>query len=305
MSCWPQVICVGHNCLDTLCQVEAYPPEDGSTHITSMTECGGGAAATAAVAAVRLGVSAGVVGLLGDDDTGKKIRALLETEKVSTQFIRTFPGGRSSVSYVMVDPRRNTRTKFPYPDDLPEIGWDRAQTDAVTHARVLHLDGTRYGNALTAAQIAKKAGVLISLDGCHMEKDNEKNRVLAAMSDILIMNYRYPVMVSGIDNYSQALLEMASWGPRVVIGTRGAQGCLAVVDGKVLPFEAYPVAAADTTGAGDVFHGAFLAGMLQGMNLPDSIRLASAAAALKCRKIGGRAGIPSMAEALEFLRERS
>ena len=301
MTGWPQVAAVGHSCLDYLCTVEQYPPEDGSTHITSMTCAGGGAAATAAVAAARLGVSAAVIGLLGDDATGGEIRSLLEQDGVDTRFIRTVPGGRSSVSYVMVDPRRGTRTKFPYPDGLPPIGWDAGQTEAIRHARALHLDGTRYDNALAAAAIAKKAGVLVSLDGCSMQKDNEKNRALAAMSDILIMNYRYPVMVSGIADYEKALLEMASWGPRVVIGTQGERGCLAVMDGAVRRFPAYPVRVADTTGAGDVFHGAFLAAWLQDMGLEGSIRFASAAAALKCEKIGGRAGIPTREVALAFL----
>ena len=73
MSDFPQIVGVGHNCLDYLGTVEAYPPEDGSTHITSIAEQGGGAAATAVVAAVRLGLRGAFVGKLGDDDTGKKI----------------------------------------------------------------------------------------------------------------------------------------------------------------------------------------------------------------------------------------
>ena len=226
----PQIVGVGHNCLDRLCTVEAYPPEDGSTHITSISVQGGGAVATALAASARLGIPSALAGHLGEDETGREIRALLEADGVDTRYIRAIPGGRSSVSYVMVDPRKSTRTKFPYPDDLPAITWDEELTALIEQAAVLHLDGTRYENALAAAKIAKAAGVTVSLDGCSMQGDNEKNIALASMADILIMNAKYPLRVSGREDYGEALLEMAGWGPKVVIGTQGAQGCLAVID---------------------------------------------------------------------------
>lgn len=301
---FPMIAGVGHNCLDRLCTVEDYPPEDGSTHITSISIQGGGAVATAVAAAARLGVSAAWLGYLGEDETGREIRRLLEEDGVDTRYIRNVPGGRSSDSYVMVNPVRSTRTKFPYPDDLPPIQWDGELTEAVQKARVLHLDGTRYENALAAAKIAKAAGVPVSLDGCSTQKDNEKNIALASMADILIMNARYPLRVTGREDYGKALLEMAGWGPKVVIGTLGAKGCLAVIDGRLRAFPAYPVGAVDTTGAGDVFHGAFLAGWLRGMELEETIRFAGAVSAMKCTRIGGRAGIPSYEDALAFLRVR-
>ena len=301
MRAAPMIVGVGHSCLDRLCTVEAYPPEDGSTHITSISIQGGGAVATALAAAARLGTSAAMAGHLGADENGQKIRALLEADGVDTRYIRDIPGGRSSVSYVMVNPAKSTRTKFPYPDDLPLILWDDALRKAIRQARVLHLDGTRYENALSAAKIAKAAGVTVSLDGCSMQADNEKNIALASLADILIMNAKYPTRVSGRADYGEALLEMAGWGPKIVIGTQGAQGCLAVMDGALRRFPAFEVEAVDTTGAGDVFHGAFLAGYLRGMDLEENIRFASAVSAIKCTRIGGRAGIPTFEAAMEFL----
>lgn len=301
MSGTPDIVGVGHNCLDYLCIVEDYPPEDGSTHITSMTTQGGGAAATAICAAARLGASAAVLGYLGDDEGGRTILRSLESNGVDTRYIRTIPGGRSSVSYVMVYPPRSTRTKFPYPDQLPPIRWDEAMVQAICQAKVLHLDGTKYDNAIAAARIAKEAGVTVSLDGCHMETDNGKNRELASMADILIMNARYPTRVSGREDFSEALLEMASWGPKIVAGTQGDKGCTAVIGGELCRFPAFPVDAVDTTGAGDVFHGAFLAGWLRGMDLRENFRFAAAVSALKCTQVGGRAGIPAYEQAMAFL----
>ena len=300
----PMIVGVGHSCLDRLCTVEAYPPEDGSTHITSISVQGGGAVATALAASARLGTPSALAGYLGADGTGREIRTLLETDGVDTQYIRDIPGGRSSVSYVMVNPAKSTRTKFPYPDDLPPIQWDSALTGLIQSARVLHLDGTQYDNALAAAKIAKAAGVVVSLDGCSVKAGGEKCAALASMADILIMNAKYPLLVTGRTDYGEALLEMAGWGPKIVGGTQGAQGCLAVIDVAIRRFPAFPVEAVDTTGAGDVFHGAFLSGYLRGMALEENIRFASAVSAIKCTKIGGRAGIPTFDAAMAFLRER-
>lgn len=304
MSDFPQIVGVGHNCLDYLCTVEAYPPEDGSTHITAIAEQGGGAAATAVVASSRLGFRSAFIGKLGDDDSGRKIIASLQKDKVDTSYIDIVPGGRSSVSYLMVNPANASRTKFPYPDELAPIEWNERLVKLVGRADALHIDGTKYDNALSAVRIAKASGVTVSLDGCSMQRDNEKNKALASLADILIMNARYPLRVSGIEDYARALLEMSQWGAKIVIGTQGASGCMAVIGGSVFRFPAYTVAAVDTTGAGDVFHGAFLAGCFKGMDLETNIKFASAVSALKCMKVGGRDGIPSYDEALSFMNGR-
>ena len=305
MSDFPGIVGVGHNCLDYLCTVEAYPPEDGSTHITAIAEQGGGAAATAVVAFSRLGRSAAFIGKLGDDDAGRKIIDSLQKNGVDTSYIDIVEGGRSSVSYLMVNPANASRTKFPYPDELPPIEWDERLTQLVREAKALHIDGTKYDNALSAARIAKEAGVTVSLDGCSMQRDNEKNKTLASLADILIMNARYPLLVSGIKNYAEALLAMSHRGAKIVIGTQGASGCMAVIGESVFRFPAYEVPARDTTGAGDVFHGAFLAGYFKGMDLETNIKFASAVSALKCMEVGGRAGIPSYEDALSFMNGRT
>lgn len=299
---YPQIIGIGHCCQDSICTVEEYPAEDSSTHITSIDDSqGGGAVATAMVAASRLGVQTGMIANLGDDAVGDRIEAGFMRFGVCTAGIRRIAGGRSSSSIVMVDPRKGTRTKFPYRDDLPPIDFDEEQCELLRHARILHLDGTQYDNALKAAFLAKEYGVLVSLDGCSMQKDNEKNLRLASMADILIMNVRYPLRVSGHDNYPEALAFFASLGPQVVISTQGSEGCLVWLEEGIQHFDAFRVQTVDTTGAGDVFHGAFLTAYLEGRSVRECIRFASAVSALKCRMPGGRAGIPDRQETENFL----
>ena len=305
-SC-PYVVGIGHCCRDTICTVEAYPPEDGSTHILSMDDSqGGGAVATALVAMARLGMRTEVIANLGTDATGDAIAAEFATEGVGMRGITRIAGGRSSVSYVMVNPEKGTRTKFPYRDDLPPIVFDEEKRSLIRGATALHLDGTHYENALNPARIAKEAGVPVSLDGCSMQQDNAKNLALAAMADILIMNARYPLRVSGQPGIEEALRAMAALGgAKVVITTHGGEGCWVLINGCLRRFPAFPVKTVDTTGAGDVFHGAFLTAWLEGRGIEESIRFASAVSALKCTRYGGRAGIPGREAVEVFLAAQS
>ena len=293
---------IGHCCQDNICVVEQYPPEDGSTHILEIDDSqGGGAAATAMVAASRLGARAGVIANLGDDPVGDRIFDGFLREGVQTELIRRIPGGRSSTSYVMVNPENGSRTKFPYRDQLPALRFTDEIRAALAGARILHLDGTQYENALRAARLAKELGITVSLDACSMQEDNEKNWELASLADILIANEKYPRRLTGKDSVEEALAVMAKLGPKVLASTAGSRGCWYVRDGCVKHLPAFEIRAVDTTGAGDTFHGAFLACWLTRPDPEYYLRFASAAAALKCLKRGGRAGIPDRAAAEAFL----
>ena len=297
------VIGIGHCCQDSICVVENYPPEDGSTHILSIDDSqGGGAVATALAAMARLGVSCAMMAHLGDDASGDRIIAGFAQYGVDTSLVRRVPGGRSSSSMVMVNPENGSRTKFPYRDALPALSFDEEQRAALSRAKVLHLDGTRYENAVKAAQYARGAGVAVSLDGCSRQRDNALNLRLAALADILIMNAVYPFAVSGRSDREEALKFFAGLGEKkAVMMTAGSEGSYALVDGRMEHFPAFSVRAVDTTGAGDVFHGAFLAKWLETQDIRQCVRFASAVSALKCLKPGGRSGIPTRREVEDFL----
>ncbi len=290
---------IGSACLDRIHQLEAWPEEDGSTHILSTITQGGGAAATAIVAAKRLGMDTEMIATIGTDEAGAEIRQGLEQEGVDTSCLQCYEGA-SPHSEIMVSPD-GSRTKFVQNNTLPPIVWNEPCRAAIRSSAAIHLDGTRYDNAIAAAEIAAQSRVLISLDGCHMQQDHQKDIRLACMADILIMNARYPMMTTGL-SMEKALLFYAEHC-QVVITTHGADGCYAVVDQSVVHFPAFPVCAADTTGCGDVFHGAFLTAYLEHQPLEACIAFAQAAAALKSLRPGGRTGIPDRRTVLEFLRD--
>ena len=292
---------VGAAVLDHLNLIEDYPREDGSTHITQIICQGGGACATAIVAAHRLGMHGQMITTIGDDETGKMILDGLDQEGIDTTMVEIVPDGISPHSEIMVNPQTGTRTKFVCNNTLPPIAWTKDQIDQIRNSDLLHVDGTRYDNAMAAIKIAKQYGIPVSVDGCHMEEDRELNRSMALEADILIMNARYPKLVANTATTEEALAFFAANGPKVVISTQGTNGCLAWIDGKVEVFPAYSVKAVDSTGAGDVFHGAFLASYMNDGDVRRAIRYASIAAALKCTQVGGRAGIPTDKEIVSYL----
>ena len=307
MKAFPEIIGVGHCCQDYICSIENYPPEDSSTHILDLDDSqGGGGMATAMVAAARLGSGVGIIANLSDDEVGKKILKGLEEEGIDTSLIRILKGYRSSLGIVMVNRTKGSRTKFPYHDNLPDIDFDESTIEVMRHAKVLHLDGTRFPNAINAARIGKSLGLEISLDAASFKKKREENIHLLQMADIIIADEKYPGKLLGIDDEEQALLKMeGQFHPKILAMTLGKRGYLYIREGKVLHEDAYPVEAVDSTGAGDTFHGAFLSEYLRTKDTSRSLRFASAAAALKCTAPGGRAGIPKYEEVINFMNKFS
>ena len=292
---------VGAAVLDYLNVIEAYPQEEGSTHITQIIRQGGGACATAVVAAKRLGMYGQMITSVGDDETGKQILDGLDEEGIDTTMIEVVPGGISPHSEIMVNPETGTRTKFVCSSTLPPIEWNADQIAVLKNSDILHVDGTRYDNAMAAIEIAKQNHIMVSVDGRHLEKDRELSRRMAEMADILIMSASYSRLVTNAGRAEDGMAYFASRGPKVIISTQGTHGCLAWIDGHVEVFPGYSVKAVDSTGAGDVFNGAFIAAYMRGSDVRQSIRYATIAAALKCTQIGGRAGIPTDKEIRSYL----
>jgi sugar/nucleoside kinase (ribokinase family) len=300
MKTQPAVLGIGHFCMDTIGAAEGFPAENTSVHIDFAGKQGGGAAAQAVVAFRRLGGEAGYAGVLGTDDTGTWLLEDLEKEGVDHSFV-TREAGYSSFSFVYSNKRGASRTLFNYHDTLPAIAFTPELEDHIGGARYLHLDGTMYENALRAAEIAARRGVLVSLDGCSPQKDNRLNRELIKLTDILITNAEYPCRVMEDENRERALRRLARLGPGTIIATLGADGCAALVNDEVVYYPAYPIEPVDTTGAGDAFHGAFLRALDLNFDFEKAVRFSSAVSALVCKTLGGRKGIPNLEETLDFM----
>ncbi|WP_317179815.1 sugar kinase [Lelliottia amnigena] len=292
-----RIACVGITVLDRIWYLADLPKEGGKYVANNYTEVGGGPAATAAVAAAKLGADVDFIGRVGDDDTGSRLLAELESLGVNTRFTRIFKGARSSQSAVLVDASgERIIANYPSPDLAEEADWlqdiDFSQWDVVL-ADVRWHDGAK--QALT---LARQQGVTTVLDADITPQDIAE---LVALSDHAAFSAPGLQRMTQIAEAESALKKAQTLTNGHVYVTQGKDGCYWLEKGALSYLPAFQIDVVDTTGAGDVFHGALAVGLAQNQPTQDAVRFASAVAALKCTRPGGRAGIPDCDQTRSFL----
>lgn len=298
-----EIIGIGASVFDTLMLAEGFPAEDTKMQALETMTQGGGPCATALVAAARLGVSAAYLGNLGDDSYGRFMHADFEKYGVQTGLIKSCPGCVSFHSFVMLNTQKSTRTILWNRGTVPAPLPADVSLDAVARAKVLHLDGHQLEAAIHAARHARKNGVKVSLDAGGLYPGIER---LLPFVDFLIPSEEFALGITGQhDAQSAARTLMSQYHPQFIVITQGSRGGFLYDGSEFTRYACYPVEVIDSCGAGDVFHGAFLAAYLRGGMTPiDCCRFASAVSALKCTHFGARDGIPSYERTLAFLHER-
>ena len=280
-----ELVGLGLATLDTILALPHWPEPDGRLVVDALVRAGGGPAATAAVAAARLGRSVSFVGGVGDDEVGETVLAGLREAGVGVAHVRRRCGS-SPQSVILVDRQADTRTILHSPGvagDPPEI--EAAARRACLAAAWVHVDHA--GWSLTAGLPRER----LSVDGGNPIPELELAGLGLYAPSAAGLAERYPGL-GPAEAVGQALGEGAQ---RVVVTLAGGGALAATRDG------AWRVAAAEvevvsTLGAGDVFHGALLAAFLDGDELPAALRRANVAAALSCRAMDGRSAIPSREE---------
>jgi len=292
-----RIACVGITVLDRIWYLADLPKEGGKYVANNYTQVGGGPAATAAVAAAKLGADVDFIGRVGDDDTGSRLLAELESLGVNTRFTRIFKGARSSQSAVLVDASgERIIANYPSPDLPAEADWlqdiDFSQWDVVL-ADVRWHDGAK--QALT---LARQQGVTTILDADITPQDIAD---LVALSDHAAFSAPGLQRLTQIAEAESAVKKAQTLTNGHVYVTQGKDGCYWLEKGALSYLPAFKIDVVDTTGAGDVFHGALAVGLAQNQPAQDAVRFASAVAALKCTRPGGRAGIPDCDQTRSFL----
>ncbi|EDR6208505.1 sugar kinase [Salmonella enterica subsp. enterica serovar Bonariensis] len=287
-----RIACVGITVMDRIYYVEGLPTEGGKYVAKRYTEVGGGPAATAAVAAAKLGAQVDFIGRVGDDDTGNSLLAELESLGVNTRYTRRYTQARSSQSAIMVDAKgERIIVNYPSPDLLPDADWlndiDFSQWDVRWH------DGAKQ-----AFTLARQAGVMTVLDGDITPQDISE---LVALSDHAAFSEPGLARLTGMSEAIDALKKAQMLTNGHVYVTRGSEGCNWLEKAAVRHQPGFTVEVVDTTGAGDVFHGALAFGLASGYAIEEAVRFASGVAALKCTRPGGRAGIPDCEQTRSFL----
>ena len=235
----------------------AVLPEIPIDHKLQMLEHlvqGGGPAATAAVAAARLGVTASFVGVVGDDDPGKRIIRDFEAEHVATDGIVIRRGSESAIAYCWIEQSTGKRSVAWTRGTLQELQAEEVDLEAVRNAKVLHIDGHNPRAALAAVKEARKHGVIVNFDAGTLRDGVPE---LLPYVTILIASEKFAVQYANDSDMERALLKLGEIGAPVTGLTMGDRGSLILDNGQIRHCPAFPITPVDTTGAGDVFHAAF------------------------------------------------
>ena len=295
------VVGIGLNAVDYLCRIPRYPVPGEKLRMTGFSRQGGGQVATALVALSRWGLRTMYVGNVGEDDHGLLSLSLLREEGIDVTRARTIPGAASQFAVILVQGDSGERTILWERDPRIRIRPEDIPREEIRRSRAVLLDGHDVPACLASAWEARQAGVPVVLDA---EKVQEGTEDLLRLSDHIVAASSFLGQLLPGTKPAEGVREIhRRYAPRTATVTLGEDGAVGSDGGETIRVRGIEVVAADTTGAGDVFHAGFLYALLAGRSFPAILAFSNTAAALSCREIGGRAGIPST-EAVEKILSR-
>ena len=296
------IICVGHAALDYVYRIEAFPPEPTKVRSLEHIESGGGMAANAAATIARLGGTVELWSRIGGDSAGQRILWFLKADGVDTRYVRTFEHARSSTSAVIVDAGGERliigERDHAMPMDASWLPLERIAGAAAVLSDFRWVEATR-----DAFREARARGVPTLLDA-DLGGGGLLAEFLGLADHAIFSGPALDDFAPGMDQRAQLESVLAA-GVRHAGVTRGADGYAWLSQsGNSGHQPGFPAEIVDTTGAGDAFHGAFAWALANNRPAPECARIAAAVAALKCRKLGARSGLPTRDELDEFLAAR-
>lgn len=297
-----EVVGLGQACVDYLGRVPRYPAEDGKVELEEIHMLCGGPASTAMVTLQALGIETTFLGSISDDHFGKMILRNLQEKGVDVSCLKVVPGYWSQFAFIAIS-KSGARTIFWHRGTVPPLSAKEINLKEFPDAKVLHMDGLMVEACIEAATQARALGLTVVLDAGSWR---EGSRELCALVDILIASEGFADPLVGENTPVEETLEtLKSLGPQVVVITQGAKGSVGLGPEGLVRQEAFQVEVVDTTGAGDVYHGAYIYPLLKGHSMAHCMRFASAAAALSCTRVGAQAGIPTLEKVERLLKRGS
>lgn len=295
-----QIVGIGACVMDTLITVPRYPTEDTKLRAESSAPAGGGPVATGLVAAQKLGVQTGYIGVLSDDAGGRFLAADFEKYGVDTSCVTVQSGYRSFTSCIWLSKESTSRTCVFDRGNLPPLRLNEAQKQAIAKADVLMVDGNELEAAIEGAKIARENGVAVLYDAGGRYEGVER---LLPLADYLIPSEEFALGITGCKTAAEAAQALYKrFSPKAVVVTCGKRGGV-LYDGVLKEYPIYPAEVVDSNGAGDVFHGAFAAAVVMGYDREKSCHFSSAVSGLKCTGVGARASVPSFETVKTYMKE--
>ncbi len=296
-----KIVGIGACVMDTLYNIAHYPTEDTKLRATGSKPAGGGPVATGLVAAKKLGENTAYIGVLSEDNGGIFLKNDFEKYGVDTELIETKSGYRSFTSVIWLSSETTSRTCVFDKGNLPELKLNDTQIKAIITADLLMIDGNELDAAVEGARIAKANNVKVLYDAGGLYEGIEK---LLPLVDILIPSEEFALDHTGCDNAKEAAKKLYDmYNPEVVVITQGKKGGIIFDGNDVTAYPIYPAVVVDSNGSGDVFHGAFAAGVVKGFDYLKCCHFSSAVSALKCTGVGARESVPDFETTKKYLKE--
>ena len=296
-----EVIGLGQACFDCLGQIPSFPDEDSKIEITSLFMQCGGPVASALTVLSRFGISTSFIGSISDDYFGVEILNSLRNESIDTTLLKITPGLTSQFAFISINQTNGNRNIFWKRSSAPFLSADEIDLNPFKNAKYLHLDGLMMEASIEAAKQAKKSGLKVVVDAGTLR---EGFLDLLQLTDILITSEKFAESISGEINLrpESALKKLKKLSSAdTIIVTRGSNGSTGMYKDDIFVQPAFKIDAVDTTGAGDVYHGAYIYGLIKGWDMFSCMRFASVVSAVKCKHVGVKNAIPSLKEIKKFI----
>lgn len=280
-------------------QIDRFPRPGAKIDALRTIIQGGGPIPTAMVALARFGYKPSLIAKVGADPFGDFVIEELRRENVDTSFIK-ISSKSTAIACGWIEKGPGSRT---IALDLQlEIKASEINLKKLPKTKFIHLDGRNMPACLKLARWGRRQGIPVMLDVGSMRNDVGE---LIPLMDHLVCAREFALPYTKSRTIRKAIDRLRDICQGTVVVTSGLKGSWgADPEGSVIHQKAYRVKTVDTTGAGDTYHGAYIAGILKGYTLQKRMEIASAAAALKCSEMGGRTAIPNMKKVTKFLRSR-
>lgn len=298
-----KALVIGHSSYDIACPVNEYPVENTKYRLDEVVTCGGGPAGNAAYLLGKWGIETYYAGVVGSDDFGNKIKKEFENIGVHTEYLETNYEQPTSVSFIMINKQTGSRTLFNIANNRPNM----KKYDFNVDPDVILVDGheynasmaalNKYPNAISVIDAGRITPELLEL--CKYTKYIVTSKGFA--ETIAKMKFDFFNPNSLVQIYT---IVKNRYPKSEIVITLEDKGCLYSVNNEIKIMPGLKVQAVDTTGAGDIFHGAFTYAISKGFDIEKCVRLSNIAAGLSVQKVGARYSIPTLIEVTNYYNEK-
>ena len=293
-----KIFCIGHAVYDITLPVDSYPIENTKKRVTDRMECAGGSSSNAAVLLSRWGEKAYFLGTVGDDLYGKRIKKDFMNNGVDTRYLCVNKGIKTSISHIITALDKGTRTIITYVDKELKSSLRFVRTKP----NVIFLDGNEYDLSMRVINKNKKAIKVI--DAGKYTEDMVK---LCHKADYVVCSKNFAedytklkIDPKDIKTILKVYQELEKDFKGTIVITLEATGSYAKINNEYKLIPSIDVDVVDSTGAGDIYHGAFTYFISHGYSLRDTMRLSNITGGLSVTKLGSRNSIPTLEEVLDY-----